>query len=110
MQPATMNGIGKKVVFNPQADLTEYFHLNVKQVFLYLKMHHKRTSEIIWSRIVQRGDEKRFFNHVINNYRFFDIPDGTVVKFELRGCIFPYVGIVQDKLLGSTAMMVHYPD
>ncbi|ELQ75389.1 Signal peptidase complex subunit [Trachipleistophora hominis] len=106
IQPVTTHNVGKNVVFNPQIDLREYFHLNVKQIFVYLRMHNKNNSEMVWSEIVKKNDSKRFYERLVNTYRFFDIADGAKIRFELRGCVFPYVGIVQDKLLGSVVTTV----
>ncbi|ELA46052.1 hypothetical protein VCUG_02470 [Vavraia culicis subsp. floridensis] len=110
VQPVTTHSMGKNVVFSPQVDLKDHFHLNVKQVFLYLRMHNKTTSEMVWSEIVGRSSSKRFYENLVNTYRFFDITDGSKVRFELRGCVFPYVGMVQDKLLGSVVMTVKHPN
>lgn len=108
IQPVTTEYVGRNIVFNPQIDLNDCFHLNVKQVFLYLRMHNKKTSEMIWSRIVKKNDSRRFFENIVNSYRFFDISDNSRVRFELHSCIFPYVGFIQDKVLGTAVVFVQH--
>jgi len=98
--PVSTQYYGRNIIFKPNIDLTDTFHLNVKQVFLYLKMKRNNHTEMVWSRIIQKDDLKKIYSDLVNNYRFFSIEESSNLAFELRGCIFPYVGFIQDKLFG----------
>ncbi|KRH94464.1 Signal peptidase complex subunit [Pseudoloma neurophilia] len=106
LQPFSSEFKGRNIILNPQTDLTDVFHLNVKQIFLYVKMIAGDKKEMIWSQIVQKNDIKNIDKSFVNNYRFFEIPKGTNVSFELRGCIFPFVGLTKDKLFSKTTYKV----
>lgn len=106
LQPVTTEYRGRHIVFNPNIDLTDVFHMNVKQVFLYVRIDRGTHQEMIWSKIVEKNDKKQFFTSILNNYRFFEIDKGSSVTFELRGCIFPFVGLTRDKLFGKTVFHV----
>lgn len=107
VQPSSTEFSERNIKFNPNIDLTDIFHLNVKQVFLYLKISHSNKREMIWSKIIQKNDPKKLDSIIKNNYRFFNIENGSDVKFELRGCIFPHVGITQDKLFSQKNLTIH---
>lgn len=106
LQPLTSKYRERHIVLNPETDLTDVFNLNVKQVFLYVKMINGDKKEMIWSKIIQKDDKKQISKSFINNYRFFDIEKGTKLKFELRGCIFPHVGLIKDKIFSETDFYV----
>lgn len=85
--------------FNPNTDLTSLFNINTKQVFLYAVCITGRRHEMVWSKIVQKKDVKKFADVVSANYPF-RIVEGVekhpVLKFEMRGSIVPHVGAAED--------------
>lgn len=88
------------VSFEPNVDLSTQFNFNLKQVFVYLRATYpdmENGSEIVWSRIVRRGDEKRLSGVFRSNYDIAGDLSRRAV-FELRGNYFPFVGIVRDVL------------
>ncbi|TBT97327.1 putative signal peptidase [Hamiltosporidium magnivora] len=85
--------------FIPNIDLKEEFNPNLKQIFFYVKVvfgKNKENSEMIWSKIVTRKDEKKFFEAIKSNYRLSNLESYETLDFELRGCYFPYVGMIRD--------------
>ena len=89
------------IKFTPNIDLTNYFNLNTKQIFLYAICTTGTQHEMIWSTIVQYFDKKQFIQPVIGNYKF-KIIDGVntfnKITFKLRGSILPHVGKTSDIL------------
>lgn len=86
------------IEFLPNIDLSSQFNLNVKQIFLYLKVNYDdQNSDMVWSSIVKRDNKKSFMKKC---YRGYELPPITAKKvvFELRGCVFPYIGMVNDVL------------
>lgn len=106
LQPVTTEYRERHIILNPNTNLTDVFHLNVKQVFLYVKMINGDKKEMIWSKIIKKHDKKQILDPVANNYRFFEIEKGTNLKFELRGCIFPHVGLTKDKIFSEATFHV----
>lgn len=100
LEPKTTEYFERYINFNPNIDLTKNFHLNVKQIFLYVKMINKNRIEMIWSDIIKKNDNKKIFKNLRNNYRFFEIEKNDKIVFELRGCVQPYVGLIEDQLFG----------
>lgn len=92
------NSRTRYIYFSPNIDLSPQFHLNVKQTFVYLKMKYDGTnSDMLWSKIVKRGDSKKLSEYYYNNYTIPIVKSGKVF-LELRGCIFPYIGQTSDVL------------
>lgn len=89
------------VTFSPNIDLNSEFSINTRQIFLYLNAKYGDHDEIVWSKIVQKKDEKVFNKKFVNNYDFYG---GMDVRFELRGCLFPYVGVVKEVLYDSVEL------
>lgn len=85
------------ISFSPQIDLSREFHPNVKQIFLYLRIIYGENSDMVWSNIVKRGDNKVLHDSYFNNYKI-PLIAARKVMLELRGCIFPYVGQTSDVL------------
>lgn len=87
--------------FSPNIDLTPQFNFNVKQIFFYLRVVYPTgSSEILWSEIVKRSDSKVFTKLVHSNYEIRG-EVGVNAVLELRGCVFPFVGMIKDKLYGK---------
>ncbi|RVD93069.1 Signal peptidase complex subunit [Tubulinosema ratisbonensis] len=90
---------GPPFIFDLDINLTNQFHLNVKQIFLYMKINYdKENNDIIWSEIIKRSSKKVISKRVANNY-VVAAPRSQKILFELRGCIFPFVGKIKDVLL-----------
>lgn len=95
------SGRRRILTFNPNIDLSPQFNFNVKQVFFYLRaVYPTGSSEILWSEIVKRSDNKKYIKFVKSNYEIRG-QVGVNVTLELRGCIFPFVGIIKDKMFGK---------
>ena len=93
-----MNAVSFDIRFTPNIDLTNQFHLNVKQIFFYLIIHYDDTnSDIVWSTLVKRDTTKSFMKKEYQNYPLPMVKPGKYL-FELRGCVFPFVGFVNDVL------------
>ncbi|KAF9763667.1 Signal peptidase complex subunit 3 [Nosema granulosis] len=90
------------LTFNPNVDLSDQFNFNVKQIFVYLRViYPTKSSEILWSKIVQRGDVYKLVENVRSNYEIKG-EVGRNVVLELRGNYFPFVGIIRDFSFGET--------
>jgi signal peptidase complex subunit 3 len=95
------------IIFEPNLDLESEFrtYFNLKQIFVYLKATYtgkKNHSEIVWSKIIGRGDLKKLVGEFRSNYEIRgSILDDKV--FELRGNYFPFVGAVKDFLFGRVS-------
>lgn len=90
--------------FRPNVDLTPLFNLNTKQIFLYATMVTGKQHEMVWSKIVQLNDIKKFYECVNNNYPFSVIEGADkyrTIEFELRANLFPFVGAMKDILIGK---------
>lgn len=93
-------GRNSVVSFQTGLDLSDQFNFNLKQIFVYVRAVYpsaKNSSEIVWSRIVRRGDKKRIEGVLRSNYDISGDLSKTIV-FELRGNYFPFVGMVRDIL------------
>ncbi|KAG0442115.1 Signal peptidase complex subunit 3A [Dictyocoela muelleri] len=123
-QPFSFHETGHQqgsIIFTPNVDLSSEFSLNTKQVFVYLIVrygnkdqfnndhkdqfnndHKDQFNEMVWWRIVKKNDNKRFFKREVNSFNFYS---GHDVKFELRGCIFPYVGMIRDVKYGDVEIV-----
>ncbi|KAL6122246.1 hypothetical protein NUSPORA_00712 [Nucleospora cyclopteri] len=90
--------------FIPNIDLSSQFNINTKQIFLYCISKTGRRHEMCWSKIVKRDDPKTYFQPVRNSYPF-KIEEGfnkfDTFTFELRGHIYPYVGMMMDVSYGE---------
>lgn len=92
------NSRTRYIYFSPNIDLSPQFHLNVKQIFVYLKMNYEASnSDMLWSTIVKRGENNKLHEYYYNNYAIPIVKPGKVY-LELRGCIFPYIGQTSDVL------------
>ncbi|EEQ82849.1 hypothetical protein NCER_100389 [Vairimorpha ceranae BRL01] len=94
------------ITFNPKIDLTSQFNFNVKIIFLYARINYSTGSqEMIWSRIIRRGD-KKIINEICRS--IYDIRGevGTEVEIELRGCMTPFVGLIRNFSYGSVKTIV----
>lgn len=96
------------VLFEPRIDLSDQFHFNLKQVFVYVRaVYGERPdkSEIIWSRIIERSSAKKLSGMFRSTYDVVgDLMDRPT--FELRGCYFPRVGWVRDVLFCKTDVSI----
>lgn len=94
------------IYFSPNIDLSPQFHLNVKQIFVYLKMDYEGTnSDMLWSTIVRRGADKKLHEYYYNNYSIPIVKPGKM-HLELRGCVFPYIGQTSDVLYARQVLSV----
>lgn len=92
--------------FSPNIDLSPQFHLNVKQIFVYLRMDYDDiNSDMLWSKIVKRDDSKKLKDYYYNNYTIPIVKSGKVC-LELRGCIFPYIGQTSDVLYARQELTI----
>lgn len=87
----------KALRFIPNIDLGSQFTLNTKQIFLYLILKDKISNkeEMVWSKIVQNGDNYKLNDICRSNY-IFTGNNRNIYEFELRGNIFPFVGQLLD--------------
>lgn len=85
----------KMLIFKPNLDLTPQFTFNTKQIFLYVVLDSGHKSEMVWSKIIKRGDDYILYTKQSNNYSFTGTKD-NLIKLELRGNIFPFVGQMKD--------------
>lgn len=100
------NSRTRYIYFSPSIDLSPQFHLNVKQIFVYLKMDYDGTnSDMLWSMIVKRGDSKKLSEYYYNSYTMPIVKSGKVC-LELRGCIFPYIGQTSDVLYARRELTI----
>jgi signal peptidase complex subunit 3 len=93
------------ISFSPSIDLTSQFHLNVKQIFLYLRITYGENSDMAWSTIVKRHGNKVLSGNYFNNYRIPPL-NAKRALLELRGCIFPYIGQTRDILYAKKELDV----
>lgn len=100
------SGYRRILTFSPNVDLEDQFNFNVKQIFVYLRViYPSKSSEILWSRIVQRGGKYKLNEVVRSNYEIKG-EVGRNVILELRGNYFPFVGIIRDFSFGSTEFIL----
>ncbi|KCZ82493.1 hypothetical protein H312_00151 [Anncaliia algerae PRA339] len=98
------NVMGPPFTFDLKVDLTNQFHLNVKQIFLYLRINYNDVNnDVIWSEIIKKNDDKLVVRKAWNNY-IVAKPNSAQLTYELRGCVFPYVGKIKDILLATQKM------
>lgn len=81
--------------FQPSIDLSQQFKFNTKQIFLYLYAKSGDKEEMVWSKIVKNGDNYKLFGVEKSTY-LFSIMGKNFTEFELRGNIFPFVGLLRD--------------
>jgi hypothetical protein len=71
--------------FDLEADLTELFHWNNKQLFIYLMAEYKTETNdinqvIVWDKIIKRGEKSKLnLKRKPLKYRFFDDGQGGLV-------------------------------
>ncbi|KAK6090517.1 hypothetical protein P3W45_000614 [Vairimorpha bombi] len=100
------NNYRRVISFNPKVDLISQFNFNVKQIFLYARVNYKSgSSEMIWSKIIQRNDKKVLDEVIKSNYEIRG-EVGAEVEIELRGNVFPFVGIIRDFSYGSLKCVI----
>lgn len=106
VQSLDVSGYRRVLTFNPRVDLGDQFNFNVKQIFVYLRVvYPSGSSEILWSRIVQRGAKYNLNETVRSNYEIKG-EVGKNVVLELRGNYFPFVGVIRDFTFGSTKFIL----
>ncbi|KAM0680533.1 Signal peptidase complex subunit [Glugoides intestinalis] len=81
--------------FQPSIDLSQQFNFNTKQIFLYLYAKSGDREEMVWSKIIKNGDNYKLFGIEKSTY-LFSIAGKNFTEFELRGNIFPFVGLLRD--------------
>lgn len=92
----------KALRFIPNVDLTPHFTRHTKMVFLYLVCTSGSKQEIVWSRIVRRGDGC-LLKAEESSALFVPAPNQPIT-IELRGNIFPFVGIMTTRDYGRLAV------
>ncbi|KAI4292721.1 signal peptidase complex subunit 3 [Pancytospora philotis] len=85
----------KSLIFRPNVDFSQQFKFNTKQIFVYAVLQGSGKSEMVWSKIVRRGDAYALFDKQYSNYTFAGSNDNAA-RFELRGNVYPYVGQMKD--------------
>ena len=72
--------------FNLEADLTELFHWNNKQLFIYIMAEYETEQNdinqvIVWDRIIKRGEKSKLnLKRKPLKYQFFDDGKGGLVN------------------------------
>ena len=86
--------------FELAVNLSPQFPFNTQQIFLYITCNTPGREEMVWSKIVQKGDRYNLDGIANSTYSFKATKTGPVI-FELRGNVFPYVGKMRDVSYGS---------
>lgn len=107
------------ITFDLQADLTNIFNWNVKELFLYLTAEYKTRSNIInqvvlWDKIIERGDNAKLDYRSMNTkYYFWDDGHGLKgnenVTLSLSWNVIPNAGTL-PKIQGVGSHKFTFPD
>lgn len=92
--------------YNLDVDLSEEFHWNTKEIFLWLEAEYidkknNVNSVSMWDNIIRSKDDSLFtINTLKQKYQFWDFQLGlrdNNVKFTLKYDVHPWVGLIERK-------------